>query len=664
MNQNKKTKRFLIPILTLVLTSIISIVFIITYININVFEQHMQNDIESHKKEYLKKNKDIIYKKVHLANNAIKFQKAQIENKLKISLKERVETALKIATFIYNKQKNNLSKEEMIKRVVEHLASLNFNNGRGFYVTSDYKTNKIIGHKIKEFIGKDMTNFKDTKGDRLITLKNKAVKDGKIGFFKIYFNKPNNTKNEYPKLNAAALFKPLNIVIGTGEYLDVVKKQLQNMIKKRFENLSKDKNTYIFFLKLHNINGGDNFATMILNPNREDLIGKELSDNHKDVKGKEFRKEFLEGLRKDGECYTKYWYKKPNKSSGVDKSDLLLNTTNEPKPKLSYFYLNKDWNWILASGFYYDDLNKQISTMKQSIETYTKKTIYDSIKWVLILSLIVIVIAVFVSLSIDKTIRKYMLGEYEKSEELKQKQKLLMSQEKLASMGDMIGNIAHQWRQPLSIISTGATGMKMQKEFDTLSDEQFLNTCDLINDNAQYLSKTIDDFRNFIKGDRDKKVFNLKDNINSFLHLVEGSVKNHNLNIILDLKEDIKIDGYPNELTQCLINIFNNAKDVIKKQNNRYLFISTLTQEDKAIIKIKDNGGGIPKDILPKIFEPYFTTKHQSQGTGLGLHMTYNLIVDGMGGTVEATNVEYEYDGENYVGAEFLITLPMNKDEK
>ena len=254
--------------------------------------------------------------------------------------------------------------------------------------------------------------------------------------------------------------------------------------------------------------------------------------------------------------------------------------------------------------------------------------------------------------NLEETIKK----ELDKNKHI---QEQLFKSEKMASMGDMIGNIAHQWRQPLSIISTGATGMKMQKEFDTLSDEQFLDTCDLINDNAQYLSKTIDDFKNFIKGDREKAIFDLTENINSFLHLVEGSVKNHNLNIILDLKEDIKIDGYPNELTQCFINIFNNAKDVIKKQNYRYLFISTSIQNDKAIIKIKDNGGGIPRDVLPKIFEPYFTTKHKSQGTGLGLHMTYNLIVDGMGGTVEASNVSYDYDGKDYVGAEFEIILPI-----
>ncbi len=198
--------------------------------------------------------------------------------------------------------------------------------------------------------------------------------------------------------------------------------------------------------------------------------------------------------------------------------------------------------------------------------------------------------------------------------------------------------------------------------FTQLTDELFQESCNTINNNAQYLSKTIDDFRDFIKGDRTKAVFSLKDNINSFLHLVEGTIKKNNINIILDLQENIKIDGYENELIQCLINIFNNAKDILneKKIENKLIFISTSLDQNKAIIKIKDNAGGIPKDIIDKIFEPYFTTKHQSQGTGLGLHMTHNIIVDGMKGTVEAINKTYKYEDKKYTGAEFTISLSMS----
>jgi len=240
--------------------------------------------------------------------------------------------------------------------------------------------------------------------------------------------------------------------------------------------------------------------------------------------------------------------------------------------------------------------------------------------------------------------------------------KILEQQAKLISMGEMIGNIAHQWRQPLSIISTSATGMLFQKEFANLSDEDFIKYCNFINDNAQYLSKTIDDFRNFIKGDSEKTIFNLTETINSFIQLVDGSIKNKHINLILNLDDNLKVFGYPNELNQCFMNIYNNAKDALLEldEENRFLFIATEQQDNKVMIRFKDSGGGIDENIIDKIFEPYFTTKHKSQGTGLGLHMTYNLIVDGMKGSIEAHNTTYNYNDKQYKGVEFIIMLPIS----
>ena len=240
-----------------------------------------------------------------------------------------------------------------------------------------------------------------------------------------------------------------------------------------------------------------------------------------------------------------------------------------------------------------------------------------------------------------------------------QKDKMLSEQSKMVAMGEMIGNIAHQWRQPLSVISTAATGIIIQKEYNLLEENKLIETCNIINDNVQYLSRTIDDFKNFIKGDRIKKLFYLEDSIESFLHLVDSTVKNNQINIILDLEKNIQIDGYENELIQCFINIFNNAKDALKEKRikNKYIFISTYTNEKKTIIKIRDNAGGIKENIAPHVFEAYFTTKYKSQGTGLGLNMTYNLIIDGMNGNIETNNIVYTYKNIEYTGAEIIITL-------
>jgi signal transduction histidine kinase len=237
----------------------------------------------------------------------------------------------------------------------------------------------------------------------------------------------------------------------------------------------------------------------------------------------------------------------------------------------------------------------------------------------------------------------------------------LHSSRKMVAMGEMMENIAHQWRQPLSVISTGATGIKMQKELSVLTDKAFYETCDFINDNAQYLSRTIEDFKNFIKGDTETVKFRLTDNIETFLNIVHSSSKMEHLEIVLDLDDSLEIEGYPNELIQCYMNLFNNAKDALQdSKNKKYIFIETYQKQENIIIKFRDNGCGIPETIISRIFEPYFTTKHQSQGTGLGLSMTYNLIVDRMNGNIDVNNVSYLYEGKKYTGAEFTITLPMS----
>ena len=245
----------------------------------------------------------------------------------------------------------------------------------------------------------------------------------------------------------------------------------------------------------------------------------------------------------------------------------------------------------------------------------------------------------------------------------RQREKQLEQHAKLASIGEMIGNIAHQWRQPLSIISTSATGIMAKKEFDQLTDEFLENSCNQINENAQYLSQTLDSFKNFIEGDTKPIRFDLKNDTNSFVNIVDSSIRAYHLRVILDLEEDVKVKGYPNELIQCFINIFNNAKDALVENNdmdNRYIFITQRIRDNKIIINFKDNAGGIKEDVISRIFEPYFTTKHQSQGTGLGLHMTYNLIVNHMRGSIEVKNQEYGFNDHVFKGASFTITLPLN----
>lgn len=250
---------------------------------------------------------------------------------------------------------------------------------------------------------------------------------------------------------------------------------------------------------------------------------------------------------------------------------------------------------------------------------------------------------------------------------IKSQELVLFQQSKMASMGEMIGNIAHQWRQPLSTISVSASGMKLRKEEDVLSDTVFYNSCDEIIKQCQFLSRTIDDFRDFLKPDKIKKNFNLHQTILNTLSIVQSSMANNSISIIYKNPfSEFAIFSYENKLSQSFLNILNNAKDAILQNNPsnfQFILINVNIVNDVVQISFKDNGGGIDENIIPKIFEPYFTTKHQTQGTGLGLYMTYKII-NSLNGIISVYNSNFIYQNNNYKGAEFIISLYLIEDPK
>jgi len=240
-----------------------------------------------------------------------------------------------------------------------------------------------------------------------------------------------------------------------------------------------------------------------------------------------------------------------------------------------------------------------------------------------------------------------------------QKRHLMLSQQsKMASMGEMIGNIAHQWRQPLSVISTAATGMKAQKEFGVLSDETFNTNIDQIYKSTQYLSQTIEDFRNFFSTKKEKIDCNIHTIIDESFDIFGSSFSTKKILIVKDIKE-ISLLTYKNELKQVFINLFKNAMDVMP--DGGLIIVSAFRKKNKIIVTVQDSGGGINKDIINRIFEPYFTTKHQNVGTGLGLYMSHEIINKSLNSTLEVSNKEFTYRFKNYTGACFQITLNEDK---
>jgi len=228
----------------------------------------------------------------------------------------------------------------------------------------------------------------------------------------------------------------------------------------------------------------------------------------------------------------------------------------------------------------------------------------------------------------------------ERTAELREKDDLLLLQSRQAAMGEMIGNIAHQWRQPLNNLGLGIQELKYACELggytQELLDKSTARSMELIN----HMSKTIDDFRNFFRPDAERVVFKMSEVVSKALSIVEDRLSDRRIVVELNVLADSTIQSYQNQFAQVILNILNNACDALAEQEvaEPRIRITVATEGDRSTLTIGDNAGGIPPGIIGKIFDPYFTTKGPQQGTGIGLFMAKSIIEKNMGGSLTVTN--------------------------
>jgi len=236
-------------------------------------------------------------------------------------------------------------------------------------------------------------------------------------------------------------------------------------------------------------------------------------------------------------------------------------------------------------------------------------------------------------------------------QQLREKEQQLLQQSRLAQMGEMISMIAHQWRQPLSAISATTGNLSFKLMMDDVDNKEFEEEIALIESYAQHLSKTIDDFRDFFKEHKEKELTSLNEIVESTLAIARVSAENKNITIKTSLQADAKLHTYSNELKQVLLNLIKNAQDALIENKIEHPTITIESYHDKHIhtLIVKDNAKGISADIIDKIFDPYFSTKKEKDGTGLGLYMSKTIIQEHCAGTLSVAN-----DSE---GAIFTITL-------
>ena len=308
--------------------------------------------------------------------------------------------------------------------------------------------------------------------------------------------------------------------------------------------------------------------------------------------------------------------------------------------------------------------NKDISKRKWTIISYInedaiandfKEYLYSIFNILLFFIVLIILFSYVISLYIKR------LNEYE--EKAKISKHRLIEANKLTALGQMVENIAHQWRQPLATISMVANNINLEIALESkISNEDLELYTNEISEETQYLSKIIDELRHFIKiSDEKAQLVSLKSMINKSIDLVSPElVSNH-------IKTNISISNHDillkeNEFIQVLVHIFKNSQDAMinnTQEEERYLFLNSSKQDNFIVITIQDSGRGITEEVKDRIFEPYFTTKHKAQGTGLSLYMAYQIITNSYNGSIEVNNVDFTYNELKLKGLEFSIYLPL-----
>ncbi|MFY9074309.1 cache domain-containing protein [Malaciobacter mytili] len=636
----------ILPIITILITSILFSYKFIRYEN-QAFKREFQKISDKYIEEIKQTTKNRIKRVENIIETNIKFAKEEEKR----NLVNIVNIGHKTIEETYKQYKNH-PKEKIIKEIKNRLKQLRFyNNQSGYFFIIDLNNNVLMNPSNITHENQNKKYLHDINGKYFIQEFTNIAKKQKEGFIKWYWPRFNSKKIE-EKLGFIKVFEPLNLYIGTARYVEDINDKIKKNILEIIESIKYGKDEYIFVM--------DTKGTTLSHINRT-LINKPLESFSK-MEQDIIKNIIKKSTKKEGD----FFFYAP---SSYNISSTLSN-------KISYVKKIPSYNWIIGTGQYTTKIDKNIEYKKEELKKELKETINTIIFISVILTVFLITIMTFISKKIRKKLLEYEntlniqnkelnflnenLEKKVKEETLKniEKDQLLNHQAKLASMGEMIGNIAHQWRQPLSAISTAASGIKIHDEMDMLNKELLHESLDAIINNTKLLSNTIDDFREFFRKDKKRVKFNIVHAIRKVLKLLYASLKNKNIQVIENI-EDIELYSLENEFIQAILNIINNAKEALLTADieDKYIFIDVTSNEEYLYLKIKDNANGIDEKIIDKIFEPYFTTKFKSQGTGIGLYMSRTIIVNHMNGQLNVSNKEFIYENKKYKGAQFEIIL-------
>ena len=607
----KINEKKLIPYLIVVvpLALVLTASFFITTFYIEKVSAYFHKAKERSIKEHVesKKAKSEIW--ANQLNLLFDYKNNRVDEDIKKELQTRVDMAYESARFIYEKYNGKKSKRDIKHRIVDALNQMTYSARRDYIFIADFRGNNILSRS-KILNQKNISGYTDVDNRAIILEEIQKVRKRGEGFLESNFYEGAGKE--------IILVKNLNIYdwyIGSSINVLQKKESLKSTLLGMVQSIPMDSADF-----------------MGLYDDRKAIF---LSTKMREFLGDESLKVISENLSQKST-----WYK--------DKLD-------------GYYYYSKYYDpldWYLVYGFEISKMSK-IELKKQSeLEEMLDNELEFIIKASASIVVFVVILSLLLSRKINQIFSQYQEEVQKRTDELemlnesleqrvfnelrahRQKDKMLIQQSKMAEMGDMLSMIAHQWRQPLNQMSYLFMNIDSAYEYKELTKEYLDDKLKEGNTLLEFMSVTIDDFRNYFRPDKEKEFVLVSEVVSTSVTLMQKSLDVGGVEVELDAKGRDLTHIYKNEFIQVMLNLIKNAKDILvdKKIKDPKIIITSRCQSEKLVVEVCDNGGGVDEEIIDKVFEPYFSTKDKQSGTGLGLYMSKMIIEEHLDGKLSVYN--------------------------
>lgn len=620
----------IVPILAIIILTVLIVYFYISYRH-----QHFKIESERLKQEYIISEKQKLQERLQSLYLLINTKHQNMQEPMKKELVSRVNIAYDTATYLHQRYSRGYNEQAVKLLILGALSRMEWSDKKEFIWVTDKEGNNLLARQ-KEF-QRNLLDYQDADGRFIIQEEIEAVNEHKEAFLKTRFD----PKKPLVQLRYLKDFGHYDWFFATGMYYYDEYERIKKGIISTLSAIQTDPDEYFYIVNSE--------GQIIYHPEMElnsNILG--LTDKN----GYAYIKAQVESAMDNTGEYISYLSKSRRYNQFSQKTTLSL-----------YF---KPFDWVITTGFYALNIQKAIDKQQAQL----KNEIENEIKTIGMFSSILAIFVILLTLGLSRRIsdifvnyqkrvkeRENALNELNDSlkEQVEQevaaqreKEKMLVQQSKMAAMGDMISMIAHQWRQPLNQMSYVMMNIDGAYDDRTLSREYLDAKLKEGERLLEYMSHTIDDFRDFFKPDKEKEEVEVCSLVDSAVSLIEKGLEKHHIELTKEYQCGKKLFLYKNEMIQVLLNLLKNAQEALEEIDEAIIKVRVYKDGTSVKISVEDNGHGIAAENMDKIFEPYFSTKSH-QGTGLGLYMSRMIVEEHMNGLLSLERLDK--------GTRFIVSL-------